>query len=541
MVDILIIGTGGAGLSVGLSAKQNGANVLLVGKRQPTASQTAMAQGGINAPLGNITFDSVELHIKDTIKSAHGLYDIDMITKMCQNAPDTIKWLDEIGVPFNRTKEGKISQRQLGGASAKRACYAQDYTGLKILHTLYDNIIKENIPIKKDLFLLNLIEENRVIKGATFWDIKNGEVVEILASKVVIATGGYGAIYKNYTTNANDSTGDGIASVLRAGGKVSDMEFVQFHPTALKHSSILISESARGEGGYLINSKGERFVDELLPRDVVARAIVSEIKKGEDVFLDIRHLGEKKLLELMPQEVHLCKIHEGIDPVKELIPIKPVAHYTMGGIDVDSNLKVNGLENCYAIGECSNAKVHGANRLGGNSLLEIVSFGKIVGKELSKDLSQIQYTSNKEQLQKDIEFIDNIFKNSTFEDNFYQIENNLGEKFYKYAGIIRENSQLNILLNKINTIKSNTNNIGLEDKERKNNTNLVEFLQFLNILEISEIVVKSALLRDESRGAHYKKEFPKESDKFLAHSIFWRENGIIKNRFKGVNNENNYQ
>jgi len=534
MIDILIIGTGGAGLSIGLSAKENGANVLLVGKKEATTSQTTMAQGGINAPLGNIIPDSIDLHISDTIKSAHGLYNKEMITKMCQNAPDTIKWLDKLGVPFNRTKEGKISQRRLGGASSKRACYAQDYTGLKILHTLYDNIIKENIPIRDELFLLNLISENNSIKGATFWDIRNGEVIEILAQKTVLATGGYGAIYKNYTTNANDSTGDGIACVFRAGGRVSDMEFVQFHPTALKHSSILISESARGEGGYLLNSKGERFIDELLPRDIVARAIVSQMQKGEDVFLDIRHLGEKKLLELMPQEVRLCKIHEGIDPLKELIPIKPVAHYTMGGIDVNEDLQINGLQNCYAIGECSNAKIHGANRLGGNSLLEIISFGKLLGKDLAQNLSKNKLIPNTKQLQKDKKFIDKIFQNNLFKDNFYQIENNLGEKFYKYAGIVRENSQLNLLETKIERIKNNIENIGIVNKERKYNTNLVEFLEFLNILEIAQIVTKSALLRDESRGAHYKKEFPKELDKYLAHSICWREKDTIKHRFEKV-------
>jgi succinate dehydrogenase / fumarate reductase flavoprotein subunit len=379
MLDILIIGSGGAGLSSALSAKETGASVLVVGKSYPTASQTSMAQGGMNASLGNVTPDSIQSHIDDTIKSAHELCNKEMIKQMCEDAPNSIKWLEKLGVPFDRTDESKVAQRQLGGASSKRACYAQDYTGLKILHTLYDTCLKEGIEMREEYFLLNLIVEEQTVLGATFLDVLTGEIKEIRAKSTIIATGGYGSLYKNFTTNSEGATGDGIAVVLRAGGYLSDMEFVQFHPTALKGSATLISESARGEGGYLVNTKNERFIDELLPRDVVARAIASQIANGEEVFLDVRHLGEEKLLKLMPQEVHLCKLHENIDPVHELIPIKPVAHYSMGGIDVNDKLEVTGLKNCYAVGECSNAKVHGANRLGGNSLLEITSLGRKAG------------------------------------------------------------------------------------------------------------------------------------------------------------------
>ena len=534
MIDILIIGSGGAGLTAGLSAKENNAKVLIVGKSYPTSSQTTMAQGGINSALGNITPDTIDAHIEDTLKSAHGLASRDMVTKMCKDAPKSIDWLDKIGVPFDRTKEGKISQRQLGGASSKRACYAQDYTGLKILHTLYDNCLKENIEIREEYFLLNLIVENGITLGATFLNIHTADIEQILAKKVILATGGYGSIYKNYTTNADASTGDGIASVLRAGGKVSNMEFVQFHPTALKSSSVLISESARGEGGYLVNSKEERFIDELLPRDIVARAIYLQIQKGEDVFLDLRHFGKEKLLKLMPQEVHLCKIYENIDPSCELIPIKPVAHYTMGGIDVNSKLEVNGLKNCYAVGECSNAKIHGANRLGGNSLLEIISLGQFVGEEASKNLEDINVEVSSKQLEKDREFIDSLFEDYPFEQNFYQLENNLGEKFYKYAGIKRDNNQLNNLLNKIRVIKASIDDMGIKDKSREHNSNLINFLEFLNMLDVGEIVVESALIRDESRGAHYKEAYPKEDKSYLLDSIFWIEDNIIQSKFEKV-------
>ena len=534
MLDILIVGSGGAGLSSALSAKQQGATLKVVGKSYPTASQTSMAQGGMNASLGNVTPDSVQAHIDDTVKSAHGLCNQEFVKWLCEDASSSIDWLDGLGVPFDRTKDNGVAQRQLGGASSKRACYAQDYTGLKILHTLYDSCLKEGIEMIEEHLMLNLIVEDGVVQGATFLDIVNGEVIEIRAKATILATGGYGAIYKNFTTNSEGATGDGVACVLRAGGVVSDMEFVQFHPTALKSSSILISESARGEGGYLVNSDGERFVDELLPRDVVARAIAYEISKGKEVFLDIRHLGEKRLLELMPQEVHLCKLHEGIDPAIELIPIKPVAHYTMGGIDVNDKLEITGLKNCYAVGECSNAKIHGANRLGGNSLLEIISLGRLAGKN-AVGCDCHRTTNNTSQLKTDKEFIEGLLEEYPWSQNFYTIQNELGEKFYNHVGIVRDNNQLNNTLNELRVIKASLDDMGIGDKSRKNNTNLVDFLQFINMLEIGEVVIDASIIRDESRGAHYKTAFPKEEDKFFkAHSCFWIEEGVLQNRLVKV-------
>ena len=535
MLDILIIGSGGAGLSAALSAKQQGAKVKVVGKSYPTASQTSMAQGGINASLGNVTPDSTQAHIDDTIKSAHGVCDKEMVEWMCNDAEATIEWLEMLGVPFDRTPNAKVAQRQLGGASSKRACYAQDYTGLKILHTLYDNALKEGIEMIEEHMLLNLIVEEGVVLGATFLDIIKGEVVEIRANSTILATGGYGSLYKNFTTNSEGATGDGIASVLRAGGEISDMEFVQFHPTALKNSSILISESARGEGGYLVNSRGERFINELLARDIVARAIAAQIDQGEDIFLDVRHLGEEKLLKLMPQEVHLCKLHEGINPAFELIPIKPVAHYTMGGIDVNRDLEVSKLKNCYAVGECSNARIHGANRLGGNSLLEIVSLGRLAGKNAVGCDSHRTSNPNKNQLTQDQEYIESLFEEYPWTLNFYDIQNEFGEKFYNHVGIVRDNNQLNNTLNELRVIKASLDDMGIGDKSRENNTNLVEFLQFINILEIGEVVIDSAIIRDESRGAHFKEAFPKEEDKiFKAHSIFWIEDDALQNRLVKV-------
>jgi len=535
MIDILIIGSGGAGLATALHAHQHGATVRVMGKSYPTTSQTAMAQGGINAALGNITPDSIDAHIHDTLQSAHGLCNPTMVEKLCHLAPQTIQWLDQLGVPFDRTPEGKVAQRQLGGASSKRACYAQDYTGLKILHTLYDNCLKAKISLSSEQMLLNLIVHEKKVLGATFLDIATGEVHAVHAKKTILATGGYGALYRNFTTNAQGATGDGIAAVLRAGGRISDMEFVQFHPTALKSSAILISESARGEGGYLVNSNGERFVDELLPRDVVARAIFEQIEAGKSVFLDLRHLGAEKLLHLMPQEIHLARLHEKVDPVSELIPIKPVAHYTMGGIDVNERLEVTGLDNCYAVGECSNAKIHGANRLGGNSLLEIITLGREVADQAIQDLQQSTtqepLLEDHPQHQKDQSYIEGLFEPYPWSQNFYTLQEQLGKGFYQYAGILRDNTQLNNFLNELRVVRSQLDEMGIADKTRTNNTNLVEFLAFQNLLEIGEVLLDAALVRDESRGAHHKPAFPHEDDAlFRAHSCYWMEEGVLQSQ-----------
>ncbi|MDQ7047346.1 MAG: FAD-dependent oxidoreductase [Sulfurovum sp.] len=541
MIDVLIIGAGGAGLTAALSAQTAGASVLVVGKAYPTNSQTSMAQGGMNAALGNVGEDSVNAHIEDTIKSAHGLCDDGMIQKMCTDAPKTIAWLESIGVPFSRLDGGltsdnllqsnelsagltpnikTIAQRQMGGASAKRACYAQDYTGLKILHTLYDTCLKNNIDFLDEQYLLNLVVENGTIKGATFLDIRTGEVKHINAKSVIIATGGYGAIYHGYTTNAYGSSGDGVAAVLRAGGAVSDMEFVQFHPTALKGSSILISESARGEGGYLVNTKGERFVDELKPRDVVARAIFDQFQNGQEVFLDVRHLGEEKLMKLLPQEVELCKLHEHVDPATELIPIKPVAHYSMGGIDVDSSLEVTGIKGCFAVGECSNAKVHGANRLGGNSLLEITSFGKIAGEHATQYAQSVpNHDENKYQLLQDKRYIEHLYAKE-HSINFYEKKEELGKLFYDKVGIVRDNVQLCEAMETLNTIGASHQHMGISDKSPTNNTNLVDFLEFSNILQLAPTIISAAITRDESRGAHFKVGFESlDDEKFKMHIL----------------------
>jgi len=506
--DVLVIGSGGAGLSAALSAKSAGASVLVVSEGFPTRSQTCMAQGGINAALANEQEDSVALHIEDTLRSSKGLGSAIMIEKMCEGAIGALAWLNSIGVPFSRTDEGKIAQRRLGGTTSQRACYSQDYTGLKILHTLYDQCLKEEISFLNEHFLRSLEKDS-----ALFLDIKSTETIQIKAKSIIMATGGYSAIYHGFTTNTNQSTGDGIAVAHRAGADVSNMEFVQFHPTGLRKSGVLISESARGAGGYLVNDKGERFVDELKARDVVSRAIWEEIENGNEVFLDIRHLGEAFIDENIPQERKLARLYEGVDPVTEKMPIAPVAHYSMGGIAVDESLMstVSGL---FAVGECSNARVHGANRLGGNSLLEIVAFGKMAGENAAKfaQNNTIMIDSQKVPSIEDIYSIENSV-------DFYEKREALGELFYKNAGIVRNEKSLNHLLETLEEMQKELPLMGIVDSSRCYNTNLVELLKFQNTLTLSIMIVQSALMRKESRGAHYREDFPDLDEAFEKDTI----------------------
>ena len=500
--DVLIIGAGGAGLTAALAAKDAGVNVRVITKEYPTRSQTCMAQGGMNAALGNVSADSIEDHIQNTLKSAHGQADEEVVRYMCSEAPNAIKWLDEIGVCFSRTADGKIAQRKLGGASAPRACYAQDYTGLKILHTLYERCLKKDVEMFSERYLLDLLtKEDGSVCGALLLNMRSGEIEHHFAKSVVLATGGYSRIYDKYSTNSTASTGDGIAASSRAGAKLLGMEFVQFHPTGLKNSSILISESARGEGGYLLNSKGERFVNELAPRDEVSRAINAQILAGEEVFLDIRHLGEQFIDENLPQERKLAILYENVDPVKDLIPIKAVAHYTMGGIEVDnkSQTSVSGL---FACGECANHKVHGANRLGGNSLLEIIVFGREAGKSAANFSFCDDKCHNDFDFKKETNFIE-VLKEFTNEIDFYQRRTELGELLYKKVGIIRKESELLRAQKEIQLLKNQLPMMGVKDDSKVYNTNLIEFIEFRNMLDVCEAVVVSALARKESCGAHF--------------------------------------
>lgn len=536
MVDVLVIGSGGAGLVAAISAKEAGASVKVVGKSFPTRSQTCMAQGGINAALGNVEEDSIEAHIEDTLKSAQGLADESAVRKLCEEAIEGIQWLDRIGLPFSRTKDGMIAQRRLGGASGIRACYAQDYTGLKILHSLYDYACKIGIEFVNEHFLLNYIvegESERYTSGATFLEIKTGEAVAIRAKSLIVATGGYSQLFRGFTTNSTASTGDGLAAAVRAGAKLSDIEFVQFHPTALKNSAILISESARGAGGYLLNAQKERFTDELAPRDIVARAISDEIEKGGEVYLDIRHLGEGFIDHELPQERKLAIMYEDVDPVIDLIPIKPVAHYTMGGIDVDA-ASMSCVKGLFAAGEAANHKVHGANRLGGNSLLELIVFGRQAGVNAASYASAVLelIATDDIQLQKEIDLLSEVkaFSNTI---DFYEKRDALGKAFYENAGIKRTESRLQELMSAVQEVQKELPMMGPKDKTKSYNTNLCEFLEFMNVVELSEVLLHGAIERKESRGAHFREDMPERDDAVYGrHTVSSKEAGLLSIAFE---------
>lgn len=528
---VIIVGAGGAGLVSAIHAKSSGADVVVITKEYPTRSQTSMAQGGINAVLSNEEGDNIELHIENTLNSAKNMATLKSIEFLCKSAPEAISWLDSIGVPFSRTKDSKIAQRKLGGAYAARACYAQDYTGLKILHTLYDRCLAMGIEFLNERYLLDVItnkdnSNKSFVCGVSLLNKRSGEVEIYKSSSVIVATGGYSRIFHRKSTNSVTTTGDGIASVIRAGGVVSNMEFIQFHPTALKNSSILISESARGAGGYLLNNKAKRFTNELAPRDEVARAIDNEIKKSGNVFLDIRHLGSEFIENELPQEAKLAKLYENIDPLHELIPIEPAAHYTMGGIVVDETTATN-IDGLFAVGECANHGVHGANRLGGNSLLELIVFGKVAGENAAKYAKEFDKEIDVDE-QKNI-FELKIAEIMSYKNdiNFYTKQAELGELFCIFVGIKRDKEGLSSTLNALREMKKDLKNMGVGDKAKEYNTNLIEFLEFKNMLELGELVLISALAREESRGAHFRIDYPVINSELFETSTFITGDGVV--------------
>ena len=503
MIDTLIIGSGGAGLSCAIAAKTKNNKVAVLSKTYPTASQTSQAQGGINAVLNDI--DSVQSHIDDTLKSANKLGNIKTISYMCKNAKQTIKWLDELGVPFSKDQNNNISQRSLGGASYSRACYSSDYTGLKILHTLYDTCIKKDIVFLNEKIVLDLIIQDGIASGVIYLDMVTSKIVELKAKNIIIASGGYAGVYHNNTTNSTATTGEMINIAHNAGVSIENIEYIQFHPTSLKQNCVLLSESARGEGGYLVTKDQKRFTNELAPRDVVSREIYSQIQKGNEVFLDLRHLGYEKIIFLMPQEYDLVKIFTNLELDKDLVSIKPSAHYSMGGIKTDINCKTN-IKNLFAIGECASNGVHGVNRLGGNSLLEIVTFGKKLGEELAKmqmnnkDNSQDCSTDH---LIKARQYIDNIFtKKLTI--NFYEQKDKLGNIMFENVGVFRSKISLTKALYELNEIKQNIPQMGTNDKSKLYNTALKEFLEFINMVDLAIVITKNALNNTSSCGAHYR-------------------------------------
>jgi succinate dehydrogenase / fumarate reductase flavoprotein subunit len=386
--DLLVIGGGLAGMRAALESSKE-VDVAVISKVHPLRSHSGAAQGGIAAVLANKVGDSLETHIRDTVKGSDYLGDQDAIEILCNEAPDDIRTLDAMGAIFSRTAEGWIAQRDFGGHTYPRTCYASDKTGHILLQTMYEQLMKHRVRVYSEWHVLSLIIEDNICRGVVAYDMARGKIELIRAKAVLLATGGYGRAFR-ITSNAHANTGDGLALAYRAGVPLQDMEFVQFHPTGLYKHGILITEGARGEGGYLINSLGERFMEryapkklELASRDVIARAIQTEINEGRGmdgcVHLDLRHLGKDLILERLAQIHDIALSFAGVDCVEEPIPIQPTAHYSMGGIPTDVNSQVPGTSGLFAAGECACVSVHGANRLGGNSLLETIVFGRRAG------------------------------------------------------------------------------------------------------------------------------------------------------------------
>ncbi len=540
--DIIVVGAGLAGMRAAIEAAGSGLNAAIVSKVHPVRSHSVAAQGGINAALS--LNDSWEAHMFDTVKGSDYLGDQDAIEILCKEARADIFELDSMGCLFSRDDNGRISQRPFGGADFPRTCYAADRTGHAMLHTLYEQLLKHGVAVYEEWFVTSLSVEDGVCRGLIVLDIHTGKLHRLRSKAVILATGGYGRVYKN-STNALINTGDGMGLALSSGAYLMDMEFVQFHPTTLKSTGILISEGARGEGAYLLNANGERFMKkyapkklELASRDVVCRAEQQEIEGGRGVdgcvFLDMRHLGEELINERLPQIRQLSIDFEGIDPVKELIPVKPGAHYSMGGIktDVGGATNINGL---YAAGECACVSVHGANRLGGNSLLETIVFGRRAGQAASLYAKETPLPGFPDDALRNASSEIAAIMNRTNGEKVSDIREKLASVMTTYVGIFRDKERLSKGLTEIMELKKRYKNIHVEDKGDVFNTDITSAIELGHLITLAECIVISAINRTESRGSHYRLDFPMRDDENrLKHTLLSKDGTSIKLSYKDV-------
>jgi len=535
--DILIVGGGLTGLraAVGLCDKYN---VGLISKVYPLRSHSIAAQGGINAALTNnpeSRDDSWEKHTFDTVKGSDYLGDQNAIEIMCKEAPGIVYEMEHWGCPFSRFPDGTIAQRPFGGGGFPRTCFSTDITGHSLLNTLYERAVYKNVKIYPEWFVTGLCVENGQCHGVIVLDIHSGELIPVRAKVTVFGTGGYGRVYRN-STNALINTGSGIGMAYKAGVGLKDMEFVQFHPTTLIGTNILMTEGCRGEGGYLFNNKGERFMKsyvptamELAPRDIVSRCIQTEINEGRGfdhplgkyIQLDLRHLGEKKILERLPGIHSICIDFIGIDPVKEPIPIMPSQHYSMGGIDVNEK-GASEIKGFYAAGECACVSVHGANRLGGNSLLDTIVFGKLTAQAIDKELSEHDLKPEENYLLKLEENVEKKINRLTKPggERPYKLAADLGAVMSEKVGIFRTKDELAQALDEVTKIKERYRNVSVSSTDKHMNYELHNALELDYMLEVAHTIVLGALLREESRGAHFRRDFDTRNDKnWLKHTI----------------------
>ena len=542
--DVVIVGSGLAGLRAAIELGED-ASVAVITKVFATRSHSGAAQGGIGAALGNEEEDNWEWHMFDTVKGSDYLGDQDAIEILAQDAPRTIYELEHLGVPFNRTPEGKIAQRAFGGhtrnfgeAPVKRACYAADRTGRVILDTLWEKCLQRGIQFFHEFQLMSLIVSEGKCCGLVAYEIATGELHTFHSKAVLLATGGYGKVYKT-TSNAFASTGDGLAIAFHAGAPLEDMEFVQFHPTGIYKLGILISEAARGEGGILRNSEGERFMEryapvikDLAPRDMVSRCILEEVRAGRGiegkdyVHLDLTHLGKEVLDTKLAEITGFARTYAGVEPVTEPIPVQPTCHYMMGGIATDVDGRVitdsegTAFPGLYAAGECACVSVHGANRLGCNSLLDVLVFGRRSGKEMAKYTQSVDFTELPAEPDRNVADQIAALMSSNGIERSGNIAAELQEVMMDKVSVFRQQEGLLEALEKIRELKGRYKQISLQDKGNCFNRDLLDGFELGHMLDLAEVITMGALQRQESRGAHSREDFPERDDeKWLVHTM----------------------